>query len=490
MIFDRLMHYSAGDRAAAAERARNICRSWYKKDIPEKAEGAGELIQRLAACEDHALRVWLEEEAARAVKRYEERSGLHGVDHILRVCMFARLLAQKLALGESDRRLLFLAALYHDIGRKDDSPDPYHGFRGARMLREIPHTFCPKDEGLLSALIAAHPFRDGDDEDILSFFGDFDGEDKNRFRLLLSVLKDADALDRFRLSDQSLKAHLLRHEESRALIPAACELVQLTCREKEESSPEFIDWDQAADYYGAVSRLALPYARMQLKEAGLEPGSTLLDVGAGCGRYSLAAAALCRHVTAFDKSRKMLDYCSRWCREEGITNVETVWGDWKDPEAAKALGRFDYVLASRTHAMQDIDRLSALADKKVILVNWANAPSFPDLTVRLCGKENLLKYPLGSPSRPARQYGYNCYFREAYKAGYEPNVRILADGLYKEFDSRAEAGRELWELARGNVKEGCEEKVLQNFESFYEMLPEGRLHVVLESRAALIWWKV
>ena len=488
MKIEHIVDISSPEAAAAKKQAALICHTYYRECRPERAKGIEELLADYTIHADPELEAWMEREMEEAAARYSSRCEVHGFDHAFRAALYTCFLSQMLELGRRDTQILFFAALNHDIGREDDSNDPYYGFRGAAAAAGICGQFSDEEAFLIRAVIAAHPFKDKDADDIISLFGTPDGRQREKYHLYLSILKDADALDRFRLSKRSLDLKYLRYRQSLELVPAACELVQIFNAAGESSSDtRTIDWDEAADYYGLVSELALSCAREQLETIGLERGSTLLDLGAGCGRYSIAASPFCSRITALDQSEKMLAYCRKWCAQEKITNVETVCCDWNDLDTAEAAGKYDYVLTSRT-GTPDIMKLSAIARKAVIVIDWANAPSFPDLTMTLCGKENLLRYPLGTSTPPSRQFGYNCHFREAYKAGYEPNVRILRDGFDCVFADRQEADRTLIGLAEGNMKKGCRDRILQNFEQFYDRLPDGRIRVKLESRAAVIWW--
>ena len=56
--------------------------------------------------------------------------------------------------------------------------------------------------------------------------------------------------------------------------------------------------------------------------------STVLDVGAGTGRHTLALAPHVRHVTAVDPSEAMLGFLREDVAAQTIANVETVLGDW------------------------------------------------------------------------------------------------------------------------------------------------------------------
>jgi SAM-dependent methyltransferase len=56
--------------------------------------------------------------------------------------------------------------------------------------------------------------------------------------------------------------------------------------------------------------------------------STVLDVGAGTGRHTLALAPHVRHITAVDPSEAMLGFLQQDVAAQAISNVDTVLGDW------------------------------------------------------------------------------------------------------------------------------------------------------------------
>jgi ubiquinone/menaquinone biosynthesis C-methylase UbiE len=65
-------------------------------------------------------------------------------------------------------------------------------------------------------------------------------------------------------------------------------------------------------------------ALTRLKELGLGPGTTLVDIGAGTGELSLAAAEICDRVYAVDVSAAMLDALSAKAVERHATNLQIV----------------------------------------------------------------------------------------------------------------------------------------------------------------------
>ncbi len=82
------------------------------------------------------------------------------------------------------------------------------------------------------------------------------------------------------------------------------------------------------------------------------PQSTVVDVGAGTGRFTLALAPLVQHVTAVEPNAAMLDYLRHDAREGGLTNISYVPATWQDaPDDLHA----DIVICSHVlYAIEDI----------------------------------------------------------------------------------------------------------------------------------------
>lgn len=64
--------------------------------------------------------------------------------------------------------------------------------------------------------------------------------------------------------------------------------------------------------------------------------STVVDVGAGTGRFSLALAPRVHEVVAVDASRAMLGVLTRNARQRGLSNVRCIEGQWEDVPLARA----------------------------------------------------------------------------------------------------------------------------------------------------------
>ncbi|MCX7791289.1 MAG: class I SAM-dependent methyltransferase [Chloroflexaceae bacterium] len=88
-------------------------------------------------------------------------------------------------------------------------------------------------------------------------------------------------------------------------------------------------WQQYAAEYDVRAGSAGAVPRCLALVAGLlGPDDTLLDVGAGTGRFTLPLARHVRSVTALDQSAAMLDMLERKASLHGITNIRRVEADW------------------------------------------------------------------------------------------------------------------------------------------------------------------
>lgn len=146
----------------------------------------------------------------------DPRSELHTRDHCARVLLYSILISRDMAVGRLWREALCLAAVFHDCRRLDDGLDVGHGERAARRYlehcRERGTPFYP-------AAYIAMSYHDRDDADGVSAMErEGLGEDAV---LLYRVLKDADALDRFRLGPDGLDPRFLRTEEAGRLVETA-----------------------------------------------------------------------------------------------------------------------------------------------------------------------------------------------------------------------------------------------------------------------------
>ena len=125
----------------------------------------------------------------------------HGLIHAAKVCLFVALLGRKLKLSEKELLTLMVSAVFHDIGRKNNSDDATHGERSYSKMLE--HRYSGPGE--LEEIMRLHS-----------------RADKKPMSRLAMIFKDADALDRVRTNDLDTK--YLRFEESKLLVETAKEV--------------------------------------------------------------------------------------------------------------------------------------------------------------------------------------------------------------------------------------------------------------------------
>ncbi len=88
-----------------------------------------------------------------------------------------------------------------------------------------------------------------------------------------------------------------------------------------------------------------------------DPGSTLLDIGAGTGRWSIFASSSALKVTALEPSPAMQEILKEKIKKEGITNIEIITGSWPDHDICT----HDYVLSS--HSIYGVGDFKGFVDK-------------------------------------------------------------------------------------------------------------------------------
>lgn len=154
------------------------------------------------------------------------KSKTHGVNHNRRVAILASEILQSSGTNFDEKMvdILFTACYYHDIGRVADIGP--HAKRSVKKLRNIDLSFengdkySDEDRNILYTIVESHESKDSNFDKILDKYSIPQGK-KDIVKFYASVLKDADALDRARLSSIShmnLNPNYLRIKESKSLI--------------------------------------------------------------------------------------------------------------------------------------------------------------------------------------------------------------------------------------------------------------------------------
>ncbi|MGB8343996.1 MAG: class I SAM-dependent methyltransferase [Ktedonobacteraceae bacterium] len=112
-------------------------------------------------------------------------------------------------------------------------------------------------------------------------------------------------------------------------------------------------WDRRARNFHRTTRASAasdPFFLRLQREA--TPEMTVLDVGAGTGRFALALAPQARQVIAVEPNASMLDYLRREASARGIGNITYYQTTWQDAPADLAA---DFVICSHVlYPIRDI----------------------------------------------------------------------------------------------------------------------------------------
>ena len=194
-------------------------------------------------------------------------------------------------------------------------------------------------------------------------------------------------------------------------------------------------WDSRARRFAARMSLEAaatdPFLRRVRRTVGRR--TTVLDVGAGPGRFALTLAPHVAEVTAVDPSSAMLALLRRQARTRGITNVRCVEGRWEDVEVPAADVAFSsYVLPLVEDAPRFLAKLTAAARRRAYLYLGAfSADAVFD---------PLWRHFHGAPRKPGPTYlDAVAVLREL---GLEPAVEVVEVPSRTRFATLAEAVKE------------------------------------------------
>jgi 2-polyprenyl-3-methyl-5-hydroxy-6-metoxy-1,4-benzoquinol methylase len=211
--------------------------------------------------------------------------------------------------------------------------------------------------------------------------------------------------------------------------------------------------------------------------------TTVLDVGAGTGRFTLALAPLVQHVTAVEPNAPMLDYLRHDAREEGLTNISYVPTTWQDaPDNLHA----DIVICSHVlYAINDINPFLAKLQAATHHACYISMRATPFDTITA----PLWRYFHGDQ----RQYppSYIHVLDVLYEMGINANVEIINSPPSRQFQysSVDEAVESLIEqLILPNDEQTRKE--LRTLLGQWLVERDGALVPPVESKmvSAIIWW--
>lgn len=195
-----------------------------------KQKGVGETLRTFSNSDEGKF---LRDKYKEIDKTTIRKRGIHGIGHTNRVALLAGIIAENEGIFKGEdadrkREILAFSTYYHDIGRiLDEGP---HAKRGAKMIEKIGmidsdgKMLAEKDKRLVQMIIEGHEESDKKIEKLLKKY-QISQEDQEMAEELLKVVKDADALDRARLTRKGMFAtktnldpQYLRYRSSKELM--------------------------------------------------------------------------------------------------------------------------------------------------------------------------------------------------------------------------------------------------------------------------------
>lgn len=217
------------------------------------------------------------------------------------------------------------------------------------------------------------------------------------------------------------------------------ELVQARLAEMERLQPGrgalgAAFWDSRAKRFSARMGVSTatgdPLYRRLRKATGRR--NTVLDVGAGPGRFTLALAPYVAAVTAVDPSGRMLDICRTQARALGLTNVTCIQGRWEEVDVAPVDVAFSsYVVTLVPDAARFLAKLDAVATERVFLYLGAYTAD--------AVMDPLWRHFHGTPRKPGATYlDAADLLREL---GVKPEIEVVEVPTRGRFKTLAEAAK-------------------------------------------------
>ena len=158
-----------------------------------------------------------------AIKNYNtdliKQSNIHGLSHIIRTSIFLLIISTIEKIKNHDFKIMLESILYHDIGRTNDIDDEFHGYNAINKLDFLKEKYNNTEYNIICAIITGHCIDDKHHNKVAEYFN---VKNKSKYYKLLSLVKDADALDRVR-EYPYIDIKFLRNNTTKKLVPFAYE---------------------------------------------------------------------------------------------------------------------------------------------------------------------------------------------------------------------------------------------------------------------------
>ncbi len=269
----------------------------------------------------------------------------------------------------------------------------------------------------------------------------------------------------------------------REIVAARREQHDAACAVQNRTTGDY--WARRAESFRAFVKLASraedPLVASVRRQ--IQPGETLLDIGAGTGRHALALAADAVRVTALDPSPAMLNFLREDAAEGGLDNVDVIEGGW--PDAAGETPPADIVISANVlYPIEDVVPFLVAMD------GHARRLCFLQMMVRQpwFDPPGLWEAVHGAPRRP--QPAYMEAVNLLHQLGCYANVELASASIPRTFgDLDAAVERFAESVAVGDDAER-RGRLRAALETMLERQEDGQLGLRAQRFSqATIWWE-
>lgn len=181
--------------------------------------------------------------------------------------------------------------------------------------------------------------------------------------------------------------------------------------------------------------------------------TTVLDIGAGAGRYTIPLAREAKHVLGTDFSQEMINYLNKVIKEESISNITTKQLAWPSKEPLETVDLVFSAMCPCTRSKEALIQMSELARKHGVIAQMTKMGD--EITDELI-KKDLVRLNPHDPhnNRDLAQ----SYFNILWELGFEPEVNFVIDEYHVELSF--EEALKQYKTRYDHVEETTLEKIL------------------------------
>ncbi len=204
------------------------------------------------------------------------------------------------------------------------------------------------------------------------------------------------------------------------------ELVELKARShrrKSGSNSGEDAWaDRAKGFKESVKRRwKRPDSSREFLLSKIDSNSTVLDIGAGTGAWTLMMAPHAKHVTAVEPSASMIEVMRENLLAENVSNVSVVQGAWPDVTVEPHdISLCSHAVYTCTDLAAFIRRMAACTRRMCILLLRATLPD----GIRAEAARHIWGQPMDSPN-------FTIAYNVLLQLGIYANVQMENTGLWK-----------------------------------------------------------